>query len=1486
MVRKYSSVFKFNVSLLEESLSIVNKKLECTLDLQKVVLDEINFDLTIRSDANWDIQQILQLKEISPDQISKHPLSDYIVYVALTTQENVAGGTSETEETLNKCPKKRNLEISEETEAIQDYLSKCSMTTEQFIIENGFSINYGNGKSIRYRCLERDGSFTEECVLSFVEEELEKVMVNRRRYYNLYKFDICLLESSLVINIDKLECILNFPALYEAVKETSYALITRDSDSMTFHQIKQIKGISLEQIQQLKDKKLNIAQAKEDSLMEHIVYVSFSTLDNAAGSSYEVNRIVSNYRSKQKINKAEMAKAVRKHLSEKENNKTIEQFIFENGFSVDFGGGKTIRYKRFERSGSMAKKCELSFVEEELEKELTKRIVLLNEDQLKCGNQLSKWAAYKGLSMSGAIVVEGLTLDHETVIVIKDGFHSKKLDVITAKEANNGSNDKETQDGSEDKELQGKKEYILKKEEKSKITINQFDGAGFISFDYANKVESYLAKPGQPRGLITSFQFRLPFCKGMLHKVDFESFFRNELNQDYIIDVWGKKHDISKVEIILTESQFKAKKWLVCEHQIKDECPKDPNDKSGRQIKCSFSQEDGCTMWKIYWKQFDEYNYKFYISNHNKPDSGQVRANHLNYQVLHTLDIEHNDFVELLRNSMTDYWKLKNNDQAKLIHLLKLGESELQTPDTNLINEEDNSETPDESIIESEQDEESEDDDPDSSESGNQLQPIKTVEDAYMGALRANPSFLREQSIKLRVSDILDQTKRSIRSGNFPVNALTLFFSPDLLRLLLHSAGYEKTETEDLYKDVCMPHNDGWFYAPGLKSSPGKEYSIIRNPHVSRNEHAVCKSFVPDDSRRLYKRYFSHLSGVCMVNPADCIAERLSGADYDGDIVKVIDNPLFIEAARNDLLWIKIPDPKPKSVKGNKEEKEWRVCIDTFKNEIGLYTTYAFGIAARAYGNKSMQDEKKQYEEKLNLMTILIGLEIDSAKTGVKPYISAELRASKEKFLYFKNGVVSSYLEKRYENALERGRARDTECHLNRLHDEVDRLLKSDKAKTRAMAFKLADYVPSKSTEPSDLQKGEMLALALAYHELRIEYNARMRFKEPYRSERHSIRKILEKQGHIEQGDITGAEKLIEENSKIFSSLKTSEIYDLYEKQRDIDIWAFTKKSDRASKLREYMKGFGVDIPNKDYPFYEDFNYSGYDLFGRMLKNEMDNRCPKEKRHKTRNGYKKSDDFFEKRLKKYISDEKCLSEIKERLSRLIKKRFLTSDKDLRDTLKQKCTTDEKIKFIKGLKLSKNAEDELRKFIKHKYSVLYVALSYERNRRERKKALEPFHKVNNLVGANLGKLKEDPAEKNEDSIKEDDVKDSAIVEERFKCETVDKIKKELELKTNSQKPGYIGYLAKACQEMALRICGHDAEMVVDLCLDSDINAIMPNNRFFWDIAGKLALENNRFLKKSNFMLPELVVDGNGDRDGSSDCFEYMFRHYKKGDKIDD
>ena len=66
--------------------------------------------------------------------------------------------------------------------------------------------------------------------------------------------------------------------------------------------------------------------------------------------------------------------------------------------------------------------------------------------------------------------------------------------------------------------------------------------------------------------------------------------------------------------------------------------------------------------------------------------------------------------------------------------------------------------------------------------------------------------------------------------------------------------------------------------------------TLLRNPHIARNEEIILK--IMKEIKRMREYYLGHLSDVVMVDSEMFAAERLGGADYDGDMIKVISDPI------------------------------------------------------------------------------------------------------------------------------------------------------------------------------------------------------------------------------------------------------------------------------------------------------------------------------------------------------------------------------------------------------------------------------------------------------------------------------------------------------------------------------------------------------------------------------------------------------------------
>lgn len=85
-------------------------------------------------------------------------------------------------------------------------------------------------------------------------------------------------------------------------------------------------------------------------------------------------------------------------------------------------------------------------------------------------------------------------------------------------------------------------------EDVADIEVLEFDGEGFISPSLTDKIDTDYC--GQH--IHSSFQIRMPYIKGVVHEVDFKAML-SELGIPYIIDLWGNKHKVRDVALILTK---------------------------------------------------------------------------------------------------------------------------------------------------------------------------------------------------------------------------------------------------------------------------------------------------------------------------------------------------------------------------------------------------------------------------------------------------------------------------------------------------------------------------------------------------------------------------------------------------------------------------------------------------------------------------------------------------------------------------------------------------------------------------------------------------------------------------------------------------------------------------------------------------------------------------------------------------------------------
>ena len=280
----------------------------------------------------------------------------------------------------------------------------------------------------------------------------------------------------------------------------------------------------------------------------------------------------------------------------------------DEGINLDFGNG-SVPYIAFERSQSMSRNARLSFIRADLYDDIRHRIML----DMNIGEcQLSKLYAYNGLMLSSGTRIDGVEIDRpHRVIVVENNKLQASANVITVEDDGSNSN--------------MRKYHRVERHEQ--FTVLEYDGEGLISKEYSNVVDKKLCG----KSVHTSFQIRMPYIKGMLHKVDFKDLLISA-GFEHIIDIWGEKHPISDVDIILTESMFKGKGWL----------------------------NDSNMTWQDYWDKFRKYNHALYITNVSKLHPEKFTE--LNYQFLNTLSVRAEEFRP---NDLPLSWKQSPEEDTR-----------------------------------------------------------------------------------------------------------------------------------------------------------------------------------------------------------------------------------------------------------------------------------------------------------------------------------------------------------------------------------------------------------------------------------------------------------------------------------------------------------------------------------------------------------------------------------------------------------------------------------------------------------------------------------------------------------------------------------------------------------------------------------------------------------------------------------------------------
>lgn len=275
-----------------------------------------------------------------------------------------------------------------------------------------------------------------------------------------------------------------------------------------------------------------------------------------------------------------------------------------------------------ERSASMVRQGILSFVDKRLAKELDKRITMgITFDKV----VISKYQGYRGLLFSSCHCIEGWI---PNIVVVPDCF-------LTIK----GQNIKYAYDKTvkfRDRKTGKERDWTQKDiaDTTKDITINAFDGCGIA---HPAIMEEIRRKIGSDTP-ITSAVIRCPYVKGVIHSVDYETFFA-ERGVRFITDIWGVQHDVSpgaEPLMILTEGQYKGYSY--------------------------FNKTGTIADWEEYWYQFKKYNHCFGVAKWNFDADLEPLYTRGNYQILQDLELPYEKFRSLADDSIKWFEKITDGD--------------------------------------------------------------------------------------------------------------------------------------------------------------------------------------------------------------------------------------------------------------------------------------------------------------------------------------------------------------------------------------------------------------------------------------------------------------------------------------------------------------------------------------------------------------------------------------------------------------------------------------------------------------------------------------------------------------------------------------------------------------------------------------------------------------------------------------------------------
>lgn len=372
-----------------------------------------------------------------------------------------------------------------------------------------------------------------------------------------------------------------------------------------------------------------------------------------------------------------------------------------------------------------------------------------------------------------------------------------------------------------------------------------------------------------------------------------------------------------------------------------------------------FKEKYGSNAWAEYMNTVNKYQFKLGISKYSHHIKNLNKYTRMNFQYLQCLDLWNQKYIDCFENKkMLEYDILNSDNDGKIIELAKYT--------TSLF----------EKIIK-----------------GDKFYTYKFMginntedyepESKYLEAALVNDVMLKDPAVKQFIYRKLKKSIDEAKVGKIYCSGFYHTGVGDMIGYLQYAAGLVPIgclRERELYSGNFDSGDIISFRSPLVDSSEVNKIKIVHNETTSK--------------------WFSHFKDqdICMFNMYDISAPQQGGADFDGDIFLLCNEPIVIDSKIDKNIILDIEDKvtaKPK--KYNKENiVEYEVM--TRDNRIGEITNVATSIENKYTTNDEI---KELYSNYSSLLRIFQGKEIDFLKTGTRWQMSSGLRKHLKQLPYF-----------------------------------------------------------------------------------------------------------------------------------------------------------------------------------------------------------------------------------------------------------------------------------------------------------------------------------------------------------------------------------------------------------------------------------------------------------------------------------------------------